>query len=242
MDVCRNDNVGYYYDCRFFTEAFSAMKKFRHEFVDLPKLSEQYIDGKRHYATPEGNVYPSVTTILSQLPNESLLEWQKRVGKEEADRVSAIAARRGSNLHAICEKYLLNEDHPTRGFMPDVQMMFKEIRGIIDRIDEIYAIEAQLYSDEYKFAGRCDVIGIFDGFPAIIDFKTTKSDVDISMDKVKKYFMQLAAYSIAFEERTGRKINCGVLIFGSNETNPSCIPSKLEKYRDNFISCLTPAK
>lgn len=215
------------------------MKKFRHEFVNLPKLTEEYIDGRRHYKTPDGNVYPSVTTILSRLPNESLIEWQKRVGETEAKRVSSVSARRGTNLHEVCERYLFNEERPTRGHMPDVQGMFGELKKYIDRIDEIYAIEAQLYSDQYKFAGRCDVIGIFDDYPAIIDFKTTRSEVDSSMDKVKKYFMQLAAYSLAFEERVGKKIDCGVLLFASAETEPSCIQADLTKYKELFISCLT---
>lgn len=216
----------------------TVMKKFRHAFVNLPQLTEEYIDGRRHYKTPEGNVYPSVTTILSRLPNESLREWQKRVGEEEANRVSKVAARRGTNLHEICERYLLNEERPMRGHMPDVQGMFRELCKHIDRIDEIYAIEAQLYCDTYQFAGRCDVIGTFDGHPAIMDFKTTKSEVDSSMDKVKKYFMQLSAYSLAFEERTGQEINLGVLLFASNETEPSCIQADLSKYKKEFISVL----
>lgn len=218
------------------------MKQFKHQLVELPSLEEVYIDGKRHYKTPEGNVYPSVTTVLSRLSSEELTKWRKRVGEEEANRVSAIAARRGTNLHQVCERYLLNEQAPTRGHMPDVLAMFREIRPIIDRIEEIYAIEAQLYSDEHKFAGRCDVIGDFDGFSSIIDFKTTKNEVDLSMDKVKKYFMQLSAYSMAFEERSGRKIDQGVLIFGSVETTATCIMADLKKYREMFISCLTPAK
>ena len=218
------------------------MKKFHHAFVNLPNLKEEYIDGRRHYRTPEGNVYPSVTTILSRLPNESLREWQNRVGEDEAKRVSGVSARRGTNLHQVCERYLLNEERPTRGHMPDVQGMFAELKKYIDCIDEIYAIEAQLYSDKHKFAGRCDVIGKFDGYPAIIDFKTTKSEVDSSMDKVKKYFMQLSAYSLAYEERIGVKIDLGVLLFASAETEPSCISADLTKYKELFIFCLTNTK
>jgi len=218
------------------------MKKFHHSFVNLPNLEEEYIDGRRHYRTPEGNVYPSVTTILSRLPNESLKEWQNRVGEEEAKRVSGVSARRGKNLHQVCERYLLNEERPTRGHMPDVQGMFTELKKYIDRIDEVYAVEAPLYSDQYKFAGRCDAIGTFDGYPAIIDFKTTKSEADSSMDKVKKYFMQLSAYSLAYEERTGVKIDLGVLLFASAETESSCIPANLTKYKTQFISLLTSPK
>lgn len=214
------------------------MKTFLHNFANLPKLTEVYVDGRRHYKTPEGNVYPSVTTILSKLPKDSLNEWKKRVGEEESAKVSAVSARRGQNIHTICEKYLLNEEDPTKGHMPDVQHMFRQIKKHIDRIDEVFAIEAQLYSDQYKFAGRCDVIGKFDDYPAIIDFKTTKSDLLYGIDKVKKYCIQLAGYSIAFEERTQRKIDLGVLIFASNETNVSCIPINLKKYKTAFISIL----
>lgn len=214
------------------------MKKFCHAFVDLPQLTEEYIDGRRHYKTPEGNVYPSVTTILSRLPNESLLEWQERVGEEEATRVSKVSSRRGTNLHQICERYLLNEESPMRGHMPDVRNMFVGIRKYIDRIGEIYAVEAQLYSDKYKFAGRCDVIAKFSDYPAIIDIKTTKSDLIYAKDKIKKYSMQLAAYSIAFEERTKIEINLGILIFGSNETEAAYVPVGLKKHKAEFISIL----
>lgn len=239
MDVYHCSWYNDYYDNPINTPFFCAvMKNFCHAFVDLPNLTEEYIDGRRHYKTPEGNVYPSVTTILSRLPNENLREWQKRVGVEEANRISKVSARRGTNFHEICERYLLNEERPMRGHMPDVQSMFLEAVRYIDRIDEIYAIEAQLYSDKYKFAGRCDVIGTFDGHPGIIDFKTTKSEVDSSMDKVKKYFMQLSAYSLAFEERTGRVINLGVLLFASNSTEATCIQADLTKYKKEFISVL----
>jgi genome maintenance exonuclease 1 len=100
------------------------MKKFHHAFVNLPNLEEEYVDGRRYYRTPEGNVYPSVTNILSRLPNEGLKEWQNRVGEDEAKRVSGVSTRRGKNLHQVCERYLLNEEKPTRGHMPDVQGMF----------------------------------------------------------------------------------------------------------------------
>ena len=31
----------------------------------LPELKTKTVDGKRHYVTPEGNHYPSITTVLS---------------------------------------------------------------------------------------------------------------------------------------------------------------------------------
>ena len=56
--------------------------------LELPKLVR--IDGeKRHYQTPTGEKYPSVTTVISAMSDKSaLIAWRKRVGEEEANRVS----------------------------------------------------------------------------------------------------------------------------------------------------------
>ena len=33
------------------------------EQLDFPVLKTKTVDGKRHYVTPEGNHYPSITTV-----------------------------------------------------------------------------------------------------------------------------------------------------------------------------------
>ena len=74
---------------------------FNHVKLDreVPKLTQLNEDGVRHYVTPEGNKYPSITTVLSEYSRQGIMEWRKRVGNEEANRVSGKASTRGTKLH-----------------------------------------------------------------------------------------------------------------------------------------------
>ena len=56
---------------------------FNHLNVELPPISATTTDGVRLYETPEGNKYPSITTILSVRNKSGLVAWRKRVGEEE---------------------------------------------------------------------------------------------------------------------------------------------------------------
>lgn len=202
---------------------------FKHNFVNLPNLETVEIDGRRHYLTPNG-AYPSITTVLGAEESLGIKEWKSRVGEEEATRIAKIMARRGTNLHTICERYLRNESNITRDMMPDVLGIFKTIKKSLNRINEIWAIEAPLYSDKHKIAGRSDTIGLYKDVPSIVDFKTTNSDVEYTPEKIEKYFVQCKAYSDMFEERTGIKIEQGVLIIGSNDYGLLTYISSLNKY------------
>ena len=83
------------------------------EFVKLESLafdlSAETSTSGRVYATPTGEKYPSITTVLSSFNKKALFEWRKRVGEEEANRIAAKASRRGTKLHTVCENYLLGE-------------------------------------------------------------------------------------------------------------------------------------
>ena len=87
------------------------MKIFNHQNADLGYTDLESItntDGKRQYLTPEGNSYPSITTILSSKGNPAIEAWKKRVGEEEANRISTQASTRGTAVHNIFEKYGLS--------------------------------------------------------------------------------------------------------------------------------------
>lgn len=176
-------------------------KKFVHEFFDQHELKESYVDGKRFYETPEGNKYPSVTTVLSQsLDKKGLDEWVERVGKDKADNIKRLAANRGTNVHKICEDYVLNKEDIFKGQMPSSISLFKQIQPYLDEnITKVYGVEIPLYSDTLKAAGRCDLVCRFHDSYAIVDYKTSS--------KVKKeewiesYFLQLTTYAMMVEER-----------------------------------------
>lgn len=214
------------------------MRFFRHIPVNLEPLSEVYIEGKRHYKTPEGNIYPSVTTVLSSEKNDSLEAWKKRVGAEEAEKIARIAADKGEDLHTICENYLRNIEKPSKGMMPSIQALFKDIRPLVDRIDDLMCVEGQLYSNRIGVAGRCDIIGKFDGVLSVIDFKTSRMETKLEDDKIQKYFKQLWAYGTMFHEKTGIQIPQGVLIVASQDHLPQLHIQMLHKYENGFMQIL----
>ena len=72
-------------------------------------LKAENTSSGRLYKTPTGKKYPSVTTVLSSYGKKELFEWRERVGAEEANKIAGRASRRGTALHTVCEKYLLNE-------------------------------------------------------------------------------------------------------------------------------------
>ena len=78
------------------------MKKFVH-LANRPELSfgmrTENHNGKRHYVTPEGELYPSITTVLGELSKAAIQAWRERVGEEEANKISGKASRRGTSVH-----------------------------------------------------------------------------------------------------------------------------------------------
>jgi hypothetical protein len=192
------------------------MKQFRwvdfdkSKFVDLPA---EIIDGKRYYFRNELK-YPSVTTVLGARPKKELENWKKKLGEKKAEKIKKRAAKRGDNLHKMAEYYILNNEEEYNKIKqnPFSWNYFKAIKTVLDnQIDDILCSEISLFSDYLKVAGRTDLVGHFDGIPAIIDFKG--ANVLRPKSYYKSYFMQTAAYSQMFYELSGIKIQKSFLVF-----------------------------
>jgi genome maintenance exonuclease 1 len=206
---------------------------FIHEFVKLTPLQTTIINGKRYYQTPEGNVYPSVTTITSLYGKKNILEWRKRVGEEEANKISFKAANRGTRVHKLCEDYLNNE-LSFEGKMPNSIALFKQIQPFIDRyIGKVYGIECPLYSHRLRVAGKSDCVAQFDGKNAVIDFKTANKPKQEHW--IQNYFMQCAAYAVAFEELTNIVISRIAIVIAIEGDDPQLFVKKRDDYVDMFI-------
>ena len=184
-----------------------VIRMYNHKTINLPEIKATTTDGVRLYETPEGNHYPSITTVLSVRNKKGLFEWRKRVGEDVANYVARKAANRGTSVHHMCEDYINNdfdEEKHKKKFLPYV--LFNQLReSVLQKIDNIYAQECGLYSDKYKVAGRVDCIAEYDGKLSIIDFKT--SSKERSDDWNESYYIQASAYAEMFEERTGIEIN-----------------------------------
>jgi len=120
------------------------MRKFNHTPLDLgyeDLLAETASTG-RTYVCPEGNRYPSITTVLSILSRDSIAKWRKKVGEEEANRVSHRASTRGTAVHDIVEKYLDNENIDPTKYTLDVIQSWMNLMPILDeRIGDIFIQE-----------------------------------------------------------------------------------------------------
>ena len=176
---------------------------FNHVQISLPEVTTETINRKRFYVTPEGEKYPSITTVLSTRKKEGLFEWRKRVGNDVANYVARTSASRGTKVHHMCEDYLNNEfdeEKHKKDFLPFC--LFNQLKDrALCNVNNIYAQEAGLYSDKYKVAGRVDCIAEYKNTLSIIDFKT--SSRERNDDWNENYYIQTAAYAEMFEERTG---------------------------------------
>ena len=195
------------------------------------ELESTTTDKGRVYRVPGGELYPSITTVLSAYNKQAIIEWRQRVGEEKANEISRKAAGRGTKLHNTVEKYLLNEmtDMKLQTMMPDIKEMFFDMRKIIDEnIGDIYGIEQPLYSHKLKLAGRCDCIAEWNGELAIVDWKTASRTKD--KDHIQNYFMQATAYAEMFEERTGKAIDTIVVAISVQSESPQLFVEKKSKY------------
>lgn len=202
------------------------------EIVDLDKIEKE---GKRYYILPNGNHAVSVTTLLGHFKQKSLQEWRNRVGEEEANKISNKARTRGTKLHSMMEDYLSNVPVRTifENVMPDVKQLFLDIRPVADRIDNIHHLEAALFSEKMRLAGRTDVIGEFDGKLSVIDFKTSRNEK--KEEYIQDYFLQATAYALMYEERTGIEIDQIVVLIVSDALS---YPQVFVKSKEDYIEPL----
>ena len=211
------------------------MGNFKHEAIDLgyDDLSAKTGAGGRTYTAPDGSTYPSITTVLSILSRDSIQAWRARVGEEEANKVSRVAAGRGTAVHDLLEKYVNNDPDFDKGVMPHILQSFHDVKEQLDtRLSKVYAQEAPLYSNHLGVAGRVDCVGVWDGKNSIVDYKTSRKLK--KKEWVKGYFMQCCAYAIMWEERTGQPITqLVVLIAVDNEE-----PQVFIEHRDNWVKPL----
>lgn len=208
---------------------------FEHVNVDLgyDDINAVTTPQGRRYHCPNGKTYPSVTTVLSLLSEDSIKKWRERVGEDEANRISYRASQRGEKVHKILEDYIDNDPDFKVGYTPDIIDMFLSMKPVIDRsLGKVYAQEAPLYSDHLGVAGRVDLVAEWDGKLSIIDFKTSKKRKRESW--ITNYFIQESCYAIMWEERTGKPITQLVTLVGVDDDNPQVFI----EHRDNWTHTL----
>ena len=215
------------------------MKKFIH-LATRPEMSFGMVtenkNGKRHYVTPSGELYPSITTVLGELSKAAIQKWRKRVGETEANKISGKASRRGTKLHSVCEAYIQNKEEYLNGETPHIVELFKTIEPFFERVNNIQGVELALYSDHFGIAGRTDCIAEFDGVLSVIDYKT--SNKIKKKEWCEKFFAQGAFYGIAYEELTSIPVPQVVIIIAVENEQPQLFVEK----RDDWTHLIWEAK
>lgn len=188
-----------------------------------PKFDYKILERK---STPQGRQYvgddnvpvPSVTTVLDKTSDKTaLIAWRKRVGEEEANRVSKESAGLGTKVHNAIEKHILGETVEFGTNM--VSVMAKQMSDLVinegfTNIDEVWGTEIGLIAPGL-YAGTTDCVGVHKGEEAIIDFKTSKK---IKKEEwIEDYYLQCCAYAMAHNEMYDTNIKKGVILMVSRD-------------------------
>lgn len=186
------------------------------------KLTRESTTRGRYYLTPDNKALPSVTTILDKTKDKTfLIEWRKRVGEAEAQRITTEAAGRGTTMHKFIENWLHQCEKPP-GTNLVQQHAHKMATVMIEQVlkpnlTEAWGNEIPLYYPEL-YAGTCDLAGVWNGRPAIMDFK--QSNKPKKREWIEDYFCQLVAYAECHNEVYGTNINEGVVLVCTKDLEP----------------------
>ena len=208
---------------------------FEHVELDLPKLSRETIDGVRYYSVPDEDELlklVSITSVTSHHNKDIFVNWRKKVGDAEADRITRQATSRGTDTHTLTEAYLYNKDLPE--VQPLSKMLFQIYKSELNKISRVHALEGSLYSKELGIAGTVDCIAEYNGELAIIDFKTSKKPKPRKW--VDHYFVQCMAYGCMLYELTGIAVKKLVIIMAC-ENGESIVYEEYDKKK--YIKLLT---
>ena len=164
------------------------------------ELEKKDTRGCRLYHLPDGQWVPSITSVTSFYNRQIFIDWRKRIGIEEANKITKRATARGTDFHEAAQAYLENRDLVWEDYLPATKFMFHHAKPYLDKINNIHAIERTLYSEYLGLAGRVDCIAEYEGELAVIDFKTSTK---IKPEKwMENYFVQEMFYAAAYYELT----------------------------------------
>ena len=212
----------------------------RNNSFRYPKTQREKIDGKRHYVFDKEKL-PSVTTILKATESEekraSLAAWRERMGEETATRIVDESGARGTAMHKILEKYILDQGYvdETNVGKQAHNMAIRVIEQGLCNVPEYYGTECTLYYPGL-YAGQTDLVGVHKGQDAIIDFKQTNKPK--RREWIGDYCLQLAAYAMAHNFIYKTEITKGVVMMCSKDNYYQEFViegTEFQNYKHNFL-------
>ena len=166
---------------------------------------------KHEYAI-DGRPMPSVTQILGDLfPMWNCAEWYLERGSAVHACYEMLAKGIAFNCDPICQPYV-------EGWV--------KWRQALDPF--FLTMETMVASKNHQYAGRYDCAAQIGGIVTLIDYKACKSAT---------VGLQLAAYSLAWEEMGNMKINNGMGVIIDDSGKWSIERYDLKKLRNEWIIC-----
>ena len=223
----------------------------------LNSLKERRIRGKRHWENHEGDVFPSVTTVLSIIDSGWVKEWKDGLGNDVAKKIKKeididddlynmivkhsgektgglIAGKSmsiGTKAHTIIEDYLSNKkENPYAELYPMAH--FNNLKEYLDDIDRIRVLEANLYSNTLGIAGKVDAVCDYKGKKCVVDFKTSSRLKDEK--DMLGYKLQVTAYALMWNELQGDNIQNGVIMMSAATGHKKVLEIKISEYEDTL--------
>lgn len=202
-----------------------------YNYYDLEQVNT---DTGRYYKTPTGALYPSVTTVTGLMNQKAIHEWRKRVGEEEANKISRKASSRGTRIHQLCEDYINNVDIDTSKYNYNDAINFQVLKPYLDsHIDNIHLQEERLYSDFLQMAGTVDCVAEWKGKLAIVDFKTARKAKN--REYILNYFCQASAYAIMYEELFKIPVPRIVILISVDDEEPQVFEDRRDHYVEELL-------
>ena len=191
--------------------------------------------GQRIYLDENGGRYVSVSRLANFFQNTyGLNKWRKKVGYAEADRILKESAARGTAVHLSIETGELtgNDDYD--------QFVHQYSRHIQSHLEIVHQeiILGYTTSEGLRFAGTCDLVAKWRGNLIIGDWKT--SDKLKNKNFMSGYALQLAAYSLSFEQSHESHTDTGV-IFNLTPDSATIFSIPLELPKTFLLDELLPA-
>jgi len=149
-----------------------------------------------------------------------------RVGESEAAKKTRAATERGSNMHLMLERYMRNEDPQTNTFPIEHVKLFNSLKPMLRNITKVYGQEVVLYSHDIGVAGRCDLVGEYNGIPSIIDYKS--SGKVKTREDIVDYWIQATFYALAHNEMFGTNIKQLVIMMGVENKLPLIFKQQID--------------
>ena len=197
-----------------------------------------------HIYELDGAQYPSVTTVLSIIKEDSVIKWANSLGFRHRDYEAELKsyADFGTYIHAIMEKYMMPKSD-----IVIAQNIFwaKKTNDILENVEPVFK-ELDIGPDKTTFAEEC-IISPKLGFGGTLDW-VGESKLGITLMDYKtsnrfkpKHPLQLSAYAYLLEEERGIKIdNALIMLLRDDKCRYKVWSySQLMEYKKCFLYCLS---